>query len=270
METTTTATATNPFNTLLGLLFIALIVFLIYCKKKKKSPIQTILNLIMRKKTGANNAKRNADVYTVDGVPTVSSPKKRASGGRSSVGKDHSHYSKLISIAKFQKVAFGEYVVFDLETTGLDSDHDMIVEIGAVKVRNGRIVDRYQQLINPGIHIPEDASSVNSITDDLVKKAPTISKALPGFLSFVDGNVLAAHNGGFDASFLDNACRQCGLEAPEAYFDTMRLSVYWPNLPNRKLSTFLDAAGIKNSEAHRALSDAESLAKLIIASMKKL
>ena len=177
---------------------------------------------------------------------------------------------ELISIARFQRVVFDSFVVVDLETTGLDKTNDTIVEIGAVKVEKGVITDRFSELINPGIPIPSQASAVNNITDKMVKHSPHLSEVLPRFLTFTGDNILVAHNAGFDSAFIFNACRKLHLESPSLYFDTMRLTVYWPNLPNRKLATFLTAAGIQNDNAHRALSDAEATAKLVMKSFEKI
>lgn len=178
--------------------------------------------------------------------------------------------SHLISIAAFQKVVNDRFVVFDFETTGLSPENDQIVEIGAVRVEHGKITDTYQKLINPGIHMPEATSKKNHITDDMLKGCPSIKTVLPDFLSFVGSDVLAAHNASFDSAFLMAACEKYHKTVPEKYFDTMRLSVYWPNLSNRKLETFLKAAGIKNSSAHRALGDATATANLIIVSFNKI
>ena len=186
-------------------------------------------------------------------------------------GTWYGNYPKLITVDAFKKLSGRSYVVFDLETTGLDPENDQIVEIGAVRVAGGVLTNQtFQQLVNPGIKMPAEASEVNHITDDMLKGQPRIKPTLADFLDFVDGDVLVAHNGGFDASFLDNACIKCGYDAPKKYFDTMRLSVYWKRLKNRKLETFLKAAEIENDEAHRALSDAIATAKLCIKSMDKI
>ena len=183
----------------------------------------------------------------------------------------YGNYPKLITVDAFKKLSGKSYVVFDLETTGLDPDNDQIVEIGAVRVAGGVLTNQtFQQLVNPGIKMPAEASEVNHITDDMLKGQPRIKPTLADFLDFVDGDVLVAHNGGFDAAFLDNACIKCGYDAPKKYFDTMRLSVYWKKIKNRKLETFLKAAEIENDEAHRALSDAIATAKLCIKSMDKI
>lgn len=178
--------------------------------------------------------------------------------------------------ANFQILDFWDYVTkesplsfvsFDLETTGLDSVDDAIVEIGAVRVVNGEITEKFHQLIDPERPVSPDASSVNHITDDMLVGKPRIYEILPDFLSFVGSDVLVAHNVRFDSAFISKACLRYRFIYPKTYFDSRDLSVIWPDLPNRKLSTFLDAAGINNAEAHRALSDAESLAQLMIVSM---
>lgn len=232
-----------------GLIILALIIFLVVRHKKKKNI----------KKSSAEKQKQNVAVTTVENVPGVNV-------NRMAFTDDPS----LISIAKFQKVVYKQFVVFDLETTGLNPVSDRIVEIGAVRVLDGKIVDRYQQLINPGISMPADASEKNHITDQMLKGCPRIEKVLPDFLAFAGDDVLAAHNAGFDLNFLKEACLKQHLGVPESYFDTMRLSVYWPGLKNKKLETFLKAAGIENKEAHRALGDAEATAELIVKSFAKL
>lgn len=161
------------------------------------------------------------------------------------------------------------FVAFDLETTGLSYSEDAIIEIGAVKVVDGEIVDRFHCLVNPDRHIPSEVSAVNHITDDMVSSAPFLYEILPDFLFFVGSNVLVAHNARFDSGFLVQACLRYRLKYPIQYFDSRKLSYFWPGLSDQKLSTFLSAAGITNPDSHRALSDAESLALLVIASMEK-
>lgn len=238
---TAQAVTENSTSPVLGYIVIFLAVaYFIYKKFGKK--------LIKKKSSGKSSSAAN----------------EQGQGKNKWYGNDRS----LMSVTQFQKNA--RFVVFDLETTGLDPETDSIIEIGAVRVVNGKITDSFQKLINPKKHISEDATAVNHITDSMVKGCPTIKEVLPDFLDFVGNNILAAHNAGFDAAFLREACQKCGLTAPTKFFDTMRLNVYWPNLKNRKLETFLKAAGIQNDGSHRALSDAEATAKLIIASFDKI
>lgn len=161
------------------------------------------------------------------------------------------------------------FVAFDLETTGLNRSTDEIVEIAAVRVSDGQITERFHQLINPGMPMPAQASAVNHITDDMLSGKPRIYEILPDFLSFVGSDILIAHNARFDSSFIAQACLLYRFKYPKEYFDSMLLSPYWPDLPDKKLSTFLQAAGIDYSDSHRALADAEALAQLMIVALNK-
>lgn len=164
------------------------------------------------------------------------------------------------------------YVAFDLETTGLDPRTDHIIEIGAVYVEHGVIVKSFSQLVNPGIHIPEGATSVNHITDKMVKKAPRINQALSEFVAFIDDvDVLAAHNARFDADFLAAAAAECGIPLNVRFFDTLALArEAWPNLKNHKLGTVADKAGYSIDNAHRATADAQALPYVIEAAVKAI
>ena len=105
----------------------------------------------------------------------------------------------------------GDYVVFDLETTGINPERDSIIEISALKVKDHRVVEEFSTLVNPGRHIPAGATAVNGITDDMVADAPLIEEVLPQFLEFCQGCVPVAHNAGFDMSFIMENARRLGL-----------------------------------------------------------
>ena len=94
------------------------------------------------------------------------------------------------------------YVVFDLETTGFSPVKDKIIEIGAVKVEEGKITDKFSTFVNPKVPIPFEITRLTSITDEMVMNAPTIEEVLPEFLEFIDGAALVAHNAGFDVGFI--------------------------------------------------------------------
>lgn len=243
----------SPLSSILGFILLVLLCFYLYNRSRKKKGKEPIRLLPLLKKLIGKKEESIAS-------------QSSGSGSRRWYG----NYEKLITVDAFKKISGKTYVVFDLETTGLDADHDRIVEIGAVRVQRGNITEEYHQMVNPHCKMPSEASEVNHITDDMLKGARDLSDVLPEFLEFVDDDILVAHNGGFDATFLDNACSRCKLDAPRKYFDTMRLSVYWPKLKNRKLATFLEAAGIENDHAHRALSDARATAQLCIISMNKI
>lgn len=170
-----------------------------------------------------------------------------------------------LTITDFTKVSKSRYVAFDLETTGLDAMTCDIIEIGAVRVENGVITEEFSQLVNPGYSIPYAASSVNHITDDMVADQPAIYEVLPSFLSFVGEDVLVAHNAPFDLRFLAQACLRNRFRVPTSYFDTMKLARYWPESKSKKLTALASCAGIEPENAHRALSDARTVALLVSA-----
>ena len=113
------------------------------------------------------------------------------------------------------------YIVFDIETTGFSSIRDSIIEIGAVKVQDGRIVDRFSTFVNPKRPIPFEITNLTSITDEMVMDSPGIETILPQFLEFVGDGVLVAHNAGFDVGFIEQNCRNLGLDDHFIYVDTV-------------------------------------------------
>lgn len=172
---------------------------------------------------------------------------------------------ETLNITQFTSVSKKRFVAFDLETTGIDPASDQIVEIGAVRVVDGQIVDTFEQLIDPGCRMPAEASAVNHITDDMVCGKPYIYEVLPAFLNFIGDDVLAAHNARFDISFVAQNCMLYKFKAPERVFDTMLLARYYPEAGSRKLIRLCEAAGIELDGAHRALADAKAVAELILA-----
>ena len=151
-----------------------------------------------------------------------------------------------------------DYIMFDLETTGLSTDDDAIVEISAVKVTDGEVVDEFSTLVNPGIHIPYVASSVNGITDDMVKDAPDVEQALREFITFIGDSILAGHNiRDFDLKFIQrDAVRFFGKPLSNDYVDTLIVARrYLPELKSRSLESLAYHYDISYDGAHRALAD---------------
>ena len=156
-----------------------------------------------------------------------------------------------------------EMVVFDIETTGLSKNDCKITEIGAVKIKNGEIIDRYNTFVNPQCPIPEDIQKLTSITDDMVADARTIDVVLPEFLGFVGDSLLIAHNADFDTGFIRVAAKHCGIEFNNPYLDTLALSKYINSeLKNHKLDTLAKHYKLEEFHHHRACDDAEILAKI--------
>ncbi|MCL2050144.1 MAG: PolC-type DNA polymerase III [Lachnospiraceae bacterium] len=157
----------------------------------------------------------------------------------------------------------GEFVVFDLETTGFSPIKDRIIEIGAVLLSNGVITERYQTFINPNIPIPYEVERLTGLTDEMVLDAPKMQKALPEFLAFVGERPLIAHNADFDMGFIKENCRLNGMEREFTYLDTLALArVFLPGQKTHKLDTVCKALNISQKSHHRALDDAECTAQI--------
>ncbi|MBD5523799.1 MAG: DNA polymerase III subunit epsilon [Lachnospiraceae bacterium] len=151
-----------------------------------------------------------------------------------------------------------DYVVFDLETTGVSCNSDEVVEISAIKVIGGEVVDEFTTLVNPGRPIPYHASEVNGITDDMVKDSPFFEEVLFHFLEFVGDLVLVGHNiHTFDMKFLyRDAERFWGKTIGNDYIDTLQIArIYLPQLSHYKLVDLAKYYGISTVGAHRALND---------------
>ena len=159
----------------------------------------------------------------------------------------------------------GTYVVFDLETTGFSSAKDKIIEIGAVKVENGEITDKYSTFVNPKIPIPFRITQLTSITDEMVMESPEIETILPQFLKFVGDAVLVAHNASFDVSFIEENCRRQGIEPDFTSVDTVGLArVLLPTLSKFKLNVVAKALNISQEHHHRAVDDARVTAEIYV------
>ncbi len=155
----------------------------------------------------------------------------------------------------------GEFVVFDIETTGLQADKDKITEIGAVKLRNGQIEDTYSTFVNPQIPIPEHIVKLTGITDEMVAEALTVESVLPEFLEFSKGAVLVAHNASFDAGFIRHNARVLGIEMENPVVDTLELSrQLFPELSKHRLNIVAKHLGVELKNHHRALDDAMACA----------
>lgn len=157
------------------------------------------------------------------------------------------------------------YVVFDLETTGLKKEVDKIIEIGAVKVTGGEIVDRFSTFVNPQREITDTITKLTGIDQSMVIDAPTEDEILPKFLKFIGNSVLVAHNAGFDVSFI----RQWGVSndviIDNTVVDTVEMArVLMPKLHNFKLDTICEALSVSLKNHHRAVNDAEATAECFI------
>ncbi len=151
-----------------------------------------------------------------------------------------------------------DYVVFDLETTGTSPNNDSIIEISAVKVKEGQVVDTFSTLVNPKRPIPSYATAVNGITDEMVENAPILEEVLPLFNEFIGNNVLVGHNiHCFDMKFIWKACEELfGETFINDYIDTLPMARrVLPTLAHHRLVDIADYYDISTVGAHRALQD---------------
>ena len=159
----------------------------------------------------------------------------------------------------------GEFVVFDLETTGFSALVDRVIEIGAVKIKNNEIVDRFSTFVNPQIPISFRIENLTGINDQMVMNSGTIEQILPDFIEFCKGCVMVAHNAEFDMSFIINNAEKMGIEFAPTYIDTVLLSQFLiPALHNYKLDTLTKHLNVVLDNHHRAVDDAEATAHIFL------
>lgn len=198
--------------------------------------------------------------------------------------------AKPVSELRIMKIVFNEsaatggtqtFFAIDTETTGLNSEKDKIIEISVVKFQNGKETKKFSTLINPEIPIPEEATKINNITDDMVKTAPKLKEAMNDFWNFILENqsddvdiLLCAHNADFDISFIKSASQQSEIKIEQDifYVDTLEISRKYlkKKIRNYKLGTILKYFDIVNENAHRAESDAISCGKIYVMFSNKL
>ena len=163
-----------------------------------------------------------------------------------------------------------EYVAFDLETTGLSPENDRIIEIGAVILKEGKEISRFQTFVDPGRKLSQTVVDLTGITDEMLQGAPTIEEVLPQFLDFVGDRILVAHNARFDTGFVRNACRRLGYEYKYTAADTLTLSQQlMPHLNRFKLDLVAKALCLPGFKHHRAADDA-NICGLIMAKFLKM
>lgn len=158
-----------------------------------------------------------------------------------------------------------EIVVFDIETTGLSASADSITEIGAVKLKNGEIIDRFSTLINPEKPIPYNITQLTGITNEMVANERTIKEIMPEFISFIGECPLVAHNALFDWGFIRTKALELNISMDCTVIDTLQMSrTLLPGLKKHKLNIVCEHLGIKLENHHRAVHDAEATAHMFV------
>ena len=163
------------------------------------------------------------------------------------------------------------FVVFDLETFGLNSHKNEIIEIGAIKLKGTRIVDTFSSFVNPNKIIPKRISELTHITQDMVDNAPTIEDVLPKFLEFTKDAVMVAHNSAFDMGFIRrDAKKYMGIDYKPPIIDTLQMARdLYPDLKGYNLDRLNKIFKLSLENHHRAIDDAQSTAKLFIMFLEK-
>ncbi len=164
-----------------------------------------------------------------------------------------------------------EFVIFDIETTGLSPLSCQITEIGAVLYKNGEVLDRFSTFADPGEPIPQNIVELTGITDDMVKGAPSPKEAVEAFLKFAGNRLLIAHNANFDMGFMKKVAEDYDLPLSNPYLDTLALSRFLnPDLKKHKLDVLQKYFGLEEFNHHRAVADAEMLGKIFDAMISKM
>ena len=162
-----------------------------------------------------------------------------------------------------QSLADAEYVVFDIETTGLSVTNNKIIELAGIKMVNGQEIGRFETFVNPHEPIPYNIQQLTNITDDMVKDAPELEPKLQEFIAFIGDAVLVAHNARFDMGFMQEACKQHGLPPiPNPALDTLELARFLhPTMKNHRLNTLATYIKFRLDNHHRAIDDTIALGR---------
>ncbi|MGM0827216.1 MAG: PolC-type DNA polymerase III [Bacillota bacterium] len=162
------------------------------------------------------------------------------------------------------------YIVFDVETTGLSAVYDTIIELAAVKIRDGEVIDKFESFANP--HHPLSATTIEltGITDDMVQTAPDINDVLHDYHKWAGEDILVAHNASFDMGFLNTGYQKAGLpKATNPVIDTLELArLLYPQFKNHRLNTLAKKFDIELTQHHRAIYDAETTGYLLLKMLK--
>jgi DNA polymerase-3 subunit alpha (Gram-positive type) len=167
-------------------------------------------------------------------------------------------------------LATDTYVVFDVETTGLSAVYDTIIELAAVKIKEGQIIDRFESFANPHHSLSATTIDLTGITDDMVRDAPEVAEVIERFKNWIGDDILVAHNASFDMGFLNVGYKKLGYEkAKNPVIDTLELARFlFPEMKNHRLNTLCKKFDIELTQHHRAIYDAEATGYLLMKMLK--
>lgn len=160
---------------------------------------------------------------------------------------------------------FENTTIFDFETTGLSPVNDQIIEVAAIRMRNGKCVGEFSIIINPQVDVPEFITNLTGITNEDVRNQPTLGEVLPFFLDFIGDSLLVAHNAAFDLAFLQAKKNQFGIgsEVHNSFLDTRTICIARFPYQSHKLEVMCKQLEIPLEGAHRALNDVRATGNLL-------
>lgn len=241
--------------------------FNIHSKYTTTESVVDIEDIVNVAKKWGHKAIGLTDLYNVQAYPKLYNLAKKK-GIKLNLGLDAKLLQSDMSIITnyFDKEIRGkDIVVFDIETTGLSRYNDRITEIGAVRIRDGKVLEEFQRLVNPERLISEFITNLTGITDEMVVNEKKINEVLPEFIEFCGDSLLAAHNAEFDMGFILENARRLGYKFENAFLDTMYLArALNPNLKNHKLDTLTKHYNVVLKNHHRASDDARATGFVLI------
>lgn len=244
----------------------------IHSKMSQMSGVTSFTDFANRAKLWGHDSIGIADTNDVQGFPEAMEAAEKT-GLKILYGTDINFVDdkeKIVTNYEEGKT-YDTYVVFDIETTGLSSRNDKITEIGAVKIKNGMIVDRFSQLINPEKEIPQVVVELTGISNAMVENEPTIEEVILKFYDFTKDAVLVAHNAKFDISFIRREYANNNLVFNHPILDTLVLArATMTDMKRFNLGTLCKNLGVSLVGAHRAVNDAEATAEVFIKLIEKI
>lgn len=239
-----------------------------HTKMSKMEAVCDIGDIIKRANEWGHPALAISDFGVVHGFPNAMKEAKKFEGFKVIYGMTANMVDddiKIVNSADDRSLDC-EMVVFDIETTGFNAGFDKIIEIGAVKIKNGKVSDDYfHEFVNPERPLSYDIINLTKIVDDDLSSAETIDKVLPRFLDYIGDAVICAHNAAFDMSFINKNAADLNLNVGKTVLDTLTLSRRLiKGIKNYKLGTLAKKFNIKLENAHRANDDAKATAEVLV------
>lgn len=238
----------------------------LHTQMSKMDAVSSVKELIKRASDWGHKAIAITDHAVVQAFPDAMDISKKL-GIKVLYGVEAYLVDDLTDIAENVKgqSLLDEYVVFDLETTGLNREINKIIEIGAVKVRNGEIVDRFSAFINPNEKLSEEIINLTKITDDMLENAEDESIVVPKFFEFFGNCVLVAHNAKFDMGFIKKWAERNGKTIDNTVLDTVGVSrTLFPEMSKHTLNVLAKKLDVSLENHHRAVDDAEATAHIFL------